>query len=229
MARKPPGQLPLPARRTWGGKRPGAGRKPRPGKRPVDHRARPKLASRFPVHVTLRVARHVWQLRSRRCYSRLERAFFAGCERNGCRVVHYSVQANHVHLICEAADAPTLSRGIQGLAIRMARALNRVMGSKGQVFAERYHAHILRTPSETRRAICYVLQNARRHGAQYGQTYSPGWIDPCSSAVFFTGWREPTGPPAGPVPVACAHSWLLLTGWKKAGLISRAEVPGKRG
>src|SRR5512144_1979457 len=99
--------------------------------RPAKHERVPHLSrdvkARYPLHVTLRMLPHVWQLRSRRCYNVLERAFFAGCDQFGTRIVHYSVQHNHIHLVAETGDARSLARGIQGLAIRMAKGLNRVM------------------------------------------------------------------------------------------------------
>jgi putative transposase len=149
--------------RNWGGRRKGAGRKPvraRPG---VAHRRRPILKARFPVHVTWRMKEGVWNLRSRRCFTALERAFYSGADRFGFKLVHYSVQGNHVHLLVEAKDERALSRGMNGLGVRVAKRLNRVMRRGGKVLDDRYHAHILRTPPEVRRARAYLLQNARRH------------------------------------------------------------------
>jgi REP-associated tyrosine transposase len=153
--------------RTWGGKRKGAGRpaqRERPG---VAHRARPLLARRFPVHVTWRMKKSVWNLRSRRCFTVLRQAFLAG-SKNGFRVVHHSVQGNHLHMIVEAEDQRVLSRGMQGLGTRVARGLNRVMQRAGSVLDDRFHAHILRTPTEVRRVRNYLVNNARHH---YGQTW----------------------------------------------------------
>lgn len=44
------------------------------------------------------------------------------------RVVHFSVQSNHLHLIVEAHDETALSRGMQSLGHRMAHAIHRAMG-----------------------------------------------------------------------------------------------------
>ena len=77
--------------------------------------------------------------------------------------MHYSVQGNHVHLFVEAQDEKALSRGMSGLGVRVAKGLNRVMRRHGKVLDDRYHGHILRTPTEVRRAREYLLQNARRH------------------------------------------------------------------
>ena len=180
--------------RMWGGKREGAGR-PRKdgvkGARPgVAHAARPVLAERFPVHVTWRMEKAVWNLRSRRCFSVMQRAMYAGAERGGFRLVHYAVMGNHVHLIVEAPNRVRLARGMQGLGIRIARALNRVMGRRGRVIGDRYHAHILKTPSEVKRARSYLLTNAYQHDRRgRGPTHE----DACASQV----------------PVIAPRTWLL--------------------
>src|ERR1700689_4807196 len=96
-------------------------------------------------------------------------------------VVHFSIQSNHLHLIVEAANENALSRGMQGLSIRMARGAHRALGHGGTVFSDRYHAHQLETPRETWAALLYVLQNWAKHGPG-------GAFDPHSSAFWFDGW-----------------------------------------
>ena len=148
---------------TWGGRRKGAGRKPAAGKARLRHVTRPVLKKRFPVHVTWRMRDGVWRLRRRSCFTALARAFWGGCNRFGFRLVHYSVQGNHLHLLVEARDERSLSRGMNGLGVRVARGLNRLMRRRGKVLAERYHGHILKTPTEVRRARAYLLGNAYKH------------------------------------------------------------------
>ena len=94
----------------------------------------------------------------------LWRAFTGGCERFGFRLVEYSVQNDHLHLIAEAEDQRCLSRGMQGLLIRIAKALNRLWERRGQVFRDRYHCRVLRTWWQVRNALRYVLNDALRHG-----------------------------------------------------------------
>ena len=154
--------------RKWGGKRKGAGRKPKGERAGVAHVARAALAARFPVHVTWRMESGVWNLRTRRCFRVMERAMYAGALKGGFRLVHYAVMGNHVHLMVEAADRVKLARGMQGLGVRIARGLNRLMKRSGRVLGDRYHAHILRTPSEVKRARMYLLTNARHH---YGHAH----------------------------------------------------------
>lgn len=206
---------------THGGRREGAGR-PRTGKAGVPHRPRPPLASRYPVHVTWKLREDAPRLRNPKSRRALESAIRRGAERLGLRLVEYSIQSNHVHAVCEARDALALTRGLQGLAIRMARGLNRAHGRKGKVWADRYHARILRTPREVRNALVYVLGNWRHHG---GDGYPKMSMDPYTSAPWFEGFREKLLPlpPGAARPTATPRTWLLGVGWRRHGRISVAE------
>jgi putative transposase len=151
--------------RTWGGKRAGAGRRPNVVGKPMQsHLARPKFA-RFPQHVTIRMLPSVWNMRSQRCFSVLQRAMWRGSAKAelGFKLVHFAVMGNHIHMLVEANGKEALSRGMQGLNIRIAKALNRVMGRHGQVLSDHYNAKILRSPSQTLRARAYLLRNAEKH------------------------------------------------------------------
>lgn len=190
--------LPLP---RWGGARPGAGRKRKSARPKVPHRRRPRF-HRAALHVTVRVREEIWRLRTHRCFRTLRWAFARGCQRFGFRLIHFSVQGNHVHLIVEAPDAESLTRAMKGLEVRMARALNKVMRRRGPVFADRYHAHQLRSPREARYAIRYVLENRAVHALREGRPEPPG-TDPCCSEA----WRDHSPP-----LVAEPRWWMLRVG-----------------
>ncbi len=218
----------------WGGKRPGAGRKVGVDPR-VRHLSRAALASRFPCHVTLKVRAGVPSLRTARLVREVERSFSRACERGDFRLAHYSIQSNHVHLIVEARDAEALGRGMKSLGSRLARAVNRVFGRRGPVLLDRYHHVVLRTPTQVRNVLRYVLLNARRH-MSHKSRQGVVQLDPASSGRWFDGWRlsartlvsQARERPGGEVrAVAWPHTWLLDDGWRKAGrLLDPAEVPG---
>ena len=148
--------------RTWGGRREGAGRPKKQGSG-MPHVPRATLAPRFPVHATWRMQRGVWNLRSGRSARALAPALFKRAVREGFRLVHFALMGDHIHLMVEASDRVRLARGMQGLGVRIARALNRMMKRDGRVIAKRYHAHILKTPTEVRYARNYLLRNAHKH------------------------------------------------------------------
>ncbi|HUS66301.1 MAG TPA: transposase [Kofleriaceae bacterium] len=192
----------------------------------MSHGRREVLKARTPLHVVVRCGEDVRGLRRWRVAQVLSRAFRAGCAREGFRICHFSVQGNHIHLVIEADSARALSEGMRAWTIRVARAINRCLARTGKVFPQRYHAVRLRTARQVRAALCYVLQNARRHGLDV----PVGAPDPFSSAWWFTGWsheRWRVGvkpPPEGP-SVAAAEGWLLTTGWRRWGPIAVDEVP----
>ena len=215
--------------RTHGGSREGSGKSTHPGRPRLRHDKRLSLAARFPVHVTKRVRSDVTRLRRFELCRVLRTAFVHGCRRSEFRICQFSIQGNHLHLICEASDSAQLARGIQGWSVRVARGLNRHLGRTGSVFDDRYHVEILTTPTQTRHALSYVLQNARRHGEPIEPRF--GGMDPFSSAWWFDGWKDTSWklgiPPPEMRTVAPAETWLLRVGWKRSayGLLSITEIP----
>jgi REP element-mobilizing transposase RayT len=149
----------------------------------------------------LKVRRGLPSLRTGRLVRELERSFSESCERGRFRLVHYSIQNDHVHALVEATSAHDLACGMKSVAARFARAVNRIFGRSGPVLVDRYHLHILRTPREVRNALAYILLNARRHFAKLGGRPLPRpAIDPLrqgdSSPVGIEDSnRSPVSPP----------------------------------
>ncbi len=233
------GTLPLaPPKSGHGGARPGAGRKPKHGVARVDHRQRGALASRFPVHVTIKLLPGLPPLRRKAEYAVLRAAFCHGgkggkdgrspATEGAFRLCHYAILNDHLHLIVEARDRHALTRGLQGLMIRVARGLNRLWNRQGKVFADRHHDRILKTPKETRNALRYVLHNGRKHAAEGREVVVPQAIDVFTSAPWFDGYREPfvvRGLDGVETPVERPRTWLLSKGWRRHGLLSMNELP----
>lgn len=174
------------------------GRPKKPGA--VSHLARPPVDPRRPHHVTVRVRRGVWNLRSQRCFPHVANALRNVRDREGFRVVHFSVQGNHLHLVIEAEDRAAMANGMRALLIRIAKRMNALMGTSGRLYRDRFHERILRSPNEVKNVIRYVVGNYGVHLARAGVT-PRGELDACSSAAL--------------PELACAPgSWLLRVGWK---------------
>jgi putative transposase len=207
--------------RRHGGRRDGAGRKaggPRPN---VAHRMRAPHDRHAPAHITLRTTALPVSLRNASVFQ-VVRSAIARASKTAFRIVAFSVQRDHVHLLIEGDDGAAVARGMQGLAIRIAKAVNRVLHRRGTVWADRYHLRDLTTPREVRNALVYVFQNHRKHGHAER-------IDPCSSARWFDGWRRGVTAIVTSSPVVTARTWLARWGWRRHGLLDPDEVPrGKR-
>jgi putative transposase len=199
--RSKPVQLEFP---RHGGRRPGAGR---PAGERISHHPRPAFDKVLPVHVTLRVKGDVPSLRSSKRFEIIRQSLVAARGKHGLRVVEFSVLGEHLHLIVEADNSGELSRGMQGLCVRLARRLNALLRRKGSLFADHYHSLLLRTPTELVRRINYVFGNAEHHYGKLGAR-----------------WRR--GPPVADYRTSNApellelretpKGWLLTAGWRRA-------------
>jgi REP element-mobilizing transposase RayT len=139
--------------------------------------------------------------------------------RDAFRIVHFSVQDNHLHLIVEARDSAALSRGVQGFAIRVARRVNGLLGIRGSFWGDRFHSRELASPRAVRNAIVYVLMNAKKHGFRIAKA------DRLSSAAWFDGFAGHHVAPDCDAPVRPPRTWLGATGWRRHGLVRLDERP----
>src|SRR4029079_606861 len=206
-------QLPL-RPRTWGGAREGAGRK-KSDRAGVPHRVRARVKKKTVLHVTVRLVPEVRSLRRFKLTPTMRAAFLRTKKKDAFRLCQFSIQRDHLHLACEADSNRGLSRGMQGLEISVAKRVNAKLGRKGKVFADRFHAVVVTSPRQMRNALCYIMNNARRHGERLDES---SVIDPFSSGWHFDGWsharrRQGLSPPKGAVCVVPAESWLLREGW----------------
>jgi len=256
--------------RSWGGARPGAGRKPKGDRPMLPHDKRPPHKASIPLLITTKLLPGLPSLRRPGEAARIRAAFADVGTAAGARaaagartaadsrgkrsdsgkrsppfqVVHYSIQSNHLHLIVEAPDRASMTSGMRSVLVRIARALNRLWGRTGRVFADRFHERELRNPRQVRNALVYVLQNLRKHGICMDGP------DPLSSGPEFDGWRptaaritrnEPLGSTrgggagagrglralsrAGRIDLPRPSTWLLGVGWQRHGLIDLDERP----
>ncbi len=285
------------------------GRPPKGPRSSERHKARPELRANQAVHVTLRTVDEIGRIRTRDVYHAVRWATIALAERASCRIVHLSIQHNHLHLLVEADDKMALARGMQAFQISAARRINaavskgrskdagwwqaaraggsRAGGScaggscaggsraggarvdqacaggsrvgrahgggarwwnakircwvagrrKGAVFPDRYHEEIIATPRQARNALCYVLNNWRRHHEAERGIAASWLVDPFSSGWAFGGWAERGDSPFAwktrdtyaPMLTAYPQTWLLRDGWRRGGGdVSVYEVPGAR-
>lgn len=136
-----------------GGRRPGSGRKRRHS-RGVSHRTRERVTKRTPLHINFRFC---LTIRNKEALKLLKRAIL-NAGKHGLRVIEFSMQSNHIHLIAESPDNCVLTSGMRALTVTFAKGMN-----KGRVQVERYHLHVLRNPREVRHAVNYVLFNRQKH------------------------------------------------------------------
>ena len=227
--------------RTHGGKRKGAGRPPKGPRSSEPHQKRVTFLATEPLHVNVRVDPDVGRLRKRHMYKAIREATICAAKRDDFRIVHLSIQSNHLHLIIEAQNKVALAKGMQGFQISAAKQINyaiskqRGVRRRGRVFSDRYHARVLKSPRSARNALAYVINNWRRHGEDRAHFTKKWRVDPYSSGIYFAGWKELVEAERFlPMPprtyesliVWFPRTWLLREGWARHGAVSFYEVPG---
>lgn len=224
-------------RSNKGGKRPGAGRPPKNGRAGTSHARRPDIKPAVPIHVVFRIESDIGSLRRRDIYEALRGATIVAGNHQDVRIVHMSIQRNHLHLYVEADNRAALTRGMKSFAVSAAKRINAsiVVDGKhrrGRVFSDRYHIEVVTNCRQAHRVLGYILNNWRKHREDFDRKAQEWMIDPFSSASSFDGWKERDQIPPWPVSyrplfVRPARSWLLRVGWKKYGPISCFEIPSR--
>jgi len=150
----------------------------------------------------------------------------------------YGAVSNTGHSATSYAGHGGTSQNADRAGVKMSgrRSGKRHPRRRGKVFADRYHAEVIASPTQARNALRYCLSNWRHHGEDLDGLASTWLVDPFSTGILFPGWRElesrdflwPFRATYDPLVVFCPKTWLLIEGWKLAGPISARDVPGPR-
>jgi len=160
-----------------------------------------------PYHLCWHLADGINSLRGKKLFRQIRESLRRCHEKEGFRIVHWSVQSNHLHAIGEADDVRFLSRGMQGLGVSLAKRINKVSGRQGAVFDDRFFARALSTPRQVATARDYVLRNSEVHEKRLGHDVSRPGFDAFSSVECAVYWPGLSAEP---------QTWLLAVGWRKA-------------
>jgi REP element-mobilizing transposase RayT len=239
----------------WGGKRRGSGRPNLSGT--VNHMKRPKIRLSEPMHITIKLIDGLPSLRDENVFEDFK-ATIKNAKHFGLHVLHFALEHNHIHMIVEAKSLHDLANGMRSLGGTLGRIIRKLADLSARsrklrrenrsfhrnkdipsgpatrrgrrpVFKGRYHMRPLRTPSEMRNALKYVLLNHSKH------TKLVAHIDFFSSGAYFTKWKELVGRREGIMVLeqieeyreknsqaltsqvlSQPHSWLARNGWLKA-------------
>lgn len=217
-------------RSSHGGARPGAGRPPKGEFAGHPHKGREAFRAKHPLHVVMRTLAVARNLRRPVIHEAVRSALTTIGKHEDCRVVHLSIQRDHLHLLVEADNREALAHGMRAFQISLAKRINRALSSpakprrRGQIFADRYESIVLDSPRAVRDALVYVLNAWRKF-----EKPAPRALDPYSSALVFDGWKEPITDAdtsdLAPLVLWPPRTALLSSGWRSTGRIARGELP----
>lgn len=79
------------------------------------------------------------------------------------KVVHYTLEYNHIHLLVEVESHVHLGKAMQAFGISLAKNINKAKAIKGSVYKHRYHLRKITTPAELKNVLHYIFSNGVKH------------------------------------------------------------------
>ena len=143
----------------------GAGR-PRVHDPGIAHRSRPFLERASSLHLTIKVKAIKAEMKNKAVLSMLKRAIL-NARKKGLKIIHYSLEFDHVHLLVEADDNAELAIGMQSFGVTLSKAINRMRKMKGAVYKHRYHFRQISSSRELKYVMKYIFSNGVKHGTAH--------------------------------------------------------------
>lgn len=127
----------------------------------IRHVRRLKLKRPSSLHLTIKV-RENKDIQSKRILKALHHAI-KRARLKGLKVVHYTLEYNHVHLLVESVDNKILHKGMQAFGITITKAINKIKRTKGAVYKNRYHLRLINSPRQLKNVLHYIFTNGVKH------------------------------------------------------------------
>ncbi len=128
----------------------------------IRHTPRPLITRRASLHLTVKVKRNKADIKNKAVLAILKRAIL-NARLKGLRVIHYTLEYDHVHLLIEADNNKILGKGMQAFGVTLAKAINRLWKLKGEVYKHRYHFSRIESPRELKNVMNYIFNNGVKH------------------------------------------------------------------
>lgn len=128
----------------------------------IRHTSRPLLKRAASLHLTIKVLRNKAEIKNKSVLKLLKHAI-QRARLQGLKVIHYSLEYDHVHLLIEADNNASLGKGMQALGVTMAKGINRLKRLKGAVYKHRYHFRQISSPRQLKYVMNYIFKNGMKH------------------------------------------------------------------
>ena len=128
----------------------------------IRHTTRPLIKKPTPLHLTIKVRENKADIQNKIVLKSLHRAIMRG-RLKGLKIIHYTLEYNHVHILVEAKNNRVLHQGMQSFGITLSKAINRFKKAKGTVYKHRYHFRQISSLRDLRNVVKYILNNGVKH------------------------------------------------------------------
>ncbi|MBT3236341.1 MAG: hypothetical protein HN353_10355 [Bdellovibrionales bacterium] len=224
MEKCSPQQLPLDLKTRGRPKKKGDIHKTSSGK--IAHISRPSIDRNNPIHINIRVQEKLPNLRRKSSFKLFTKAV-KRARLKGLRVVHFSLQTNHLHLLVEADSNRQLSSGMRSLLITYSIWINRLLKRQGPLFRDRFNMEVITTPRRMKNLLNYIFKNSakhRKHAFNQIDLYCSHLILSAQDQFRLFGRKIPPPPISHQVRALALkrlaellfppQSWLAAVGWQ---------------
>jgi REP element-mobilizing transposase RayT len=128
----------------------------------IRHTRRFRLKKPSSLHLTIKVKENKADIQNKRILKTLHYAI-RRARLKGLKIVHYTLEYNHVHLLVESVDNKILHKGMQAFGITIAKAINKIKRTKGAVYKNRYHLRVIDSPRQLKNVLHYIFSNGVKH------------------------------------------------------------------
>ncbi len=128
----------------------------------IRHTKRPLLKKPTSLHLTVKIKKNKAEIKNKSVLAILKRSIL-NARRQGLRVIHYSLEYDHVHLLIEADNNHILGKGMQAFGVTFSKAINRLKKLTGEVYKHRYHFRRISSSKELKNVMNYIFTNGVKH------------------------------------------------------------------
>ena len=128
----------------------------------IRHTERPVITRPSSLHLTVKIKSIKADLKNKSILKILKRAIL-NARKQKLKIVHFSLEYDHLHLLVEASNNIELSKGMQSFGVTIAKAINRRCKLKGGVYKHRYDFRKITSSSELKKVLSYIFNNGVKH------------------------------------------------------------------
>lgn len=168
----------------------------------IRHIAREIIKKSTSLHLTIKVRENKADIKNKQVLKILHYAIRRS-RIKGLRIIHYTLEYNHIHLLVEAADKQTVHQGMQSFGITFAKKINAIKRLKGTVYKHRYHLRKINSPRELKNVLYYIFNN----GIHHKRTSTV--LDPYNTLPAFKSLKFLYGHWSNKIEADIKKSWFL--------------------
>jgi REP element-mobilizing transposase RayT len=128
----------------------------------IRHISREDIKKPTSLHLTIKVRENKADIKNKQILKALHHSI-KRARMKRLKIVHYTLEYNHIHLLVEAEIKQLVHQGMQAFGISLAKKINTIKRLKGTVYKHRYHLRKINSPRDLKNVLHYIFNNGIHH------------------------------------------------------------------